>query len=683
MRRRAVRAVSAGLAVAVCAFAATAQEQQPTFRGGARFVRVDVYPTDADGRPVEGLTGDDFEVYEDGRLQTIDSFEFIDIQPEPEAIRIDPTSQAEAEAMARDPRARLFGIVLDTGHVSVGGSRELRRPLVNMLDRLIGPRDMFGVITTQVPPASFTFARRTLTVAEMMEKAWTWGTYDQILPQDAVERMFDDCFGSVTGPATSRGSQYTRELIARHREQQTLAFLEGLVDKLASIREERKFLVVVTQGWRLFGPNRSMLEEIMSTSGATSTDLIVQQGRIGLGTPPAGNPNRLLNRGGCTAEAQALLTMDSQQTHRALMEKAQRANVAFYPVDPRGLTPFDQPISHGVISATEETSRVQARVTGLRTLAENTDGRAFVLSNDIDAQFAELAEGLSRYYLLGYYSSNTTFDGRFRKLTVKVRKPGVRLTARRGYYAPTEAEAAALAAGKSLPSTVAADPALGDALSRLADVDARGDIFVQTTHVPGGVMVSAELGVAARTAAAWADGGEMRFLITAGDETITESRPLAAMRSGVLLRVPVGGDGAARIEVRARAAGRGDGSAADRVVQIPAAVPSVLGVPLSFRGIARALQPAADGRYRRTERVTIEAPLAVEADPAGARLLDRTGTALEIPVTTQVRIDDQGTRWLVATLSPAPLGEGDYVVEMEATADGTPARRLFAIRVVR
>ena len=67
-----------GLGTVVLVLAVSAQDPapqspqgQPTFRGGARFVRVDVYPTGGDGRPVEGLTAADFELYEDGTPQTI------------------------------------------------------------------------------------------------------------------------------------------------------------------------------------------------------------------------------------------------------------------------------------------------------------------------------------------------------------------------------------------------------------------------------------------------------------------------------------------------------------------------------------------------------------------------------------------------------------------------------------
>src|SRR5688500_12737772 len=124
--------VGAVAAVAVVSVAAQEVQQRPTFRGGARFVRVDVYPAGADGKPIEGLTAADFELFEDGKPQAIDTFDFVRIEPEPEIVRVDPNSQKEGEELAKDPRARVFAIVLDTRHVDLASGRSLRAPLVEM-----------------------------------------------------------------------------------------------------------------------------------------------------------------------------------------------------------------------------------------------------------------------------------------------------------------------------------------------------------------------------------------------------------------------------------------------------------------------------------------------------------------------------------------------------------------------
>lgn len=386
----------------------------------------------------------------------------------------------------------------------------------------------------------------------------------------------------------------------------------------------------------------------------------------------------------CYSEATSLLMMDNRRLFKDLLLKAQAENVSFYPVDPRGLAVWDTPLSQGPPrSVIDDFAALSSRRDGLIELANNTDGMALINNNDLSLTLRRFAESLSTYYLLGYYSTNTKFDGGYRRLEVKVRQPDIRLKARRGYYAPTEEEMAALAAGRAAADApVPAETlAISAALERLAEVRHDRDLFIQASRVPGGLVVSAELGVSARQSAGWAKGGELRLLISAGADQIAETRPLAPLQSGVVLRVPLeAGAGEVRIDARARSAA---GSAADATAALPPAASGLLGDAMSYRGLARALMPAADGRYRRTERATIEAPLADGAAVAGARVLDKQGNALKVPATARERVDAGGTRWLVAEVALAPFTEGDYIIEIEATRGETRERKLYAIRVVR
>ena len=101
--------------------------QQPTFRAGVNFVRVDVFAR-ANGLPVSDLRAEDFLIQEDGVAQTISTFEHIVIRggTAPEA-RVDPRNTREALQMAADARNRLFVLFLDTFHVTdVAGSHNGR-----------------------------------------------------------------------------------------------------------------------------------------------------------------------------------------------------------------------------------------------------------------------------------------------------------------------------------------------------------------------------------------------------------------------------------------------------------------------------------------------------------------------------------------------------------------------------
>jgi len=117
----------AGAALAIAQAGSTPQPPQqeqkpPTFRTEANFVRVDAYPT-RNGQPVLDLTAEDFEVVEDNKLQSIQTFEHVVVTPAgPEAQRSEPNTIGESRQLVANPRNRVFVLFLDTPHVSVEGS---------------------------------------------------------------------------------------------------------------------------------------------------------------------------------------------------------------------------------------------------------------------------------------------------------------------------------------------------------------------------------------------------------------------------------------------------------------------------------------------------------------------------------------------------------------------------------
>src|SRR6185436_9205138 len=109
---------------------------------------------------------------------------------------------------------------------------------------------------------------------------------------------------------------------------------------------------------------------------------------------------------------------------------------------PRGLSVFDSQINEAPVSPVADMDQLRQRTESLQTLAENTDGLALVDSNDLRKQIRRIADDLTSYYLLGYYSTNSKLDGRFRSIKVRSKRPGIEIRARRGYTAATAAEVA-------------------------------------------------------------------------------------------------------------------------------------------------------------------------------------------------------------------------------------------------
>ena len=81
--------------------------------------------------------------------------------------------------MARDPRARVFVLFLDTYHTGIAGSHRMRTALVTLLNRILGPDDLIGVMTPGMTASDVTLARRTETIEDLLSRHWNWGRRDQ------------------------------------------------------------------------------------------------------------------------------------------------------------------------------------------------------------------------------------------------------------------------------------------------------------------------------------------------------------------------------------------------------------------------------------------------------------------------------------------------------------------------
>ena len=189
---------------------ATIAQQPPTFRTEANYVRVDVFPTTKDGAPILDLTQADFDVLEGGAPQKIEQFEHVVIRATAQDARIDPNNVREMRAMLENPRARVFVIFLDVGHVTVDGSHRIRQPLTDTLNRLIGPEDLVGVMTPDMSPTDIALARKTTTIEGFLARHWTWAR--------ASRRSKTIRSSGTTSPASRRASP---TMIARRRQKFT------------------------------------------------------------------------------------------------------------------------------------------------------------------------------------------------------------------------------------------------------------------------------------------------------------------------------------------------------------------------------------------------------------------------------------------------------------------------------
>ena len=658
-------------------------EEMPRFRAGANLVRVDAYVS-AQGVAVTDLKADDFVVYEDDRLQAVENFELVRAPaPAPQTTRVDPTNVADMRDQAASA-ARVFTLFMDRLHVSLPGSYHAQKPIIETLEKIIGPDDMVGVMTPQMSPSSITYGRRTTSIEKMVTDNWAWGKRVSAIPQTPQEEALYECYSDAAWP-----------LIYRLRERETLEALEALVVYLEGLRPERKFVLVFTEGWALYRP----VDATVRGADIPRTDPVAVDPRTGR-IAPQGSPDPRAGTSttleACDRQRTMLQYIDHEVDFRELLQRANRANVSFYPIDARGLVVFDTPIEWGVPPSVDA-AWLRDRYDDLRMMALQTDGQVVLNTNDVSGAMQKMIADIGSYYLLSYYSTNQRLDGRFRRIRVEVKRPDVEVRARPGYLAPTASE---LKAAGGMTSTAAAGaktppPAITRALDALAPARGNLPVRVQAAGTHGTIRAVIELDPATVKQPEWAAGGTLRVFFepervlgsngSGPVHTMTLSMDPGQRSIDVLADRPLP---AGRYSVRAELTPRG-GRVPIQVTTfatVPAETALVGTGALAMRrgpSTGLAYVPTADQRFRRTERLRIEIPVGSEGFTGTGRLLTREGQALPLVVTVSTRTDTTQTKhFVVAEVALAPLAAGEYVLESSLSKDGKTEIVSYGFRII-
>ena len=616
------------------------QPRPPIFRGGAHYVRVDAYPVTKDGKIVEGLTRDDFEIYEDGKPQAIDSSEFVVFETwTPEGERKDPRNQQDAYDLAGDPKYRVFVLVLDPAAYDMEGRHYLRVPLHNFLERNLGPRDLFGLLSAEQEWTDLVLGQTTTTANKIIDS-------DHWLDPN---RMTDKYWEYVECGMES--------MIGRKKLDDTYALLEGLVKLLGLIRQERKGIVFVSNG--LASPGIASAQ-VNSGGGGEMPRIGVVNGRIGelvRGDHVGGNRSANF----CNGERLRLQAIDFGQRFRDLLKDARAANVAFYPVSPLGLQtmPFSK---QGGIDMTAWHSQ-NRRMDSLKTLASETGGKAVVETNDLAGGLKRISADMQAYYVLGYYTTNSTWDGRVRSIKVKLKPKGNTIRARAQYRAPTLAEIAAI----SNPPPARVPTEEDKALAALATEKTRASFVSYAAN--RGAELAVVLNVPARSTA-WPAGTEITVIAETADGVSVGMVRHVLKTAGrtAMVTLPLSGGAPAVTLIKVRA----DGMVfTDRTAVAPTSV--LAGDPIVYRngGVVPLLVCA------RADAIRVEWPLLGQVETKQVRLLDRRGQTMAIPMT----VLEPGPSTVATELALAPLARGEYIVELVVGHAGASERKLVGLRV--
>ena len=427
----------------------TAPEQQPAeqeppvpiFRTGINFIRVDAIVTDGDDNPVTDLTVDDFEIIEDGAPQTVESFQLVEISavPAPDAEPARPIfNEYDAEREAARADVRLFVIFFDDYHVREENGLRAGRRLAEFLQNNLLPTDLVGIMYPLTPLADVRLTRNHAAIVDAVQNL------------EGVKYKYE-----VRNEFEARYNHYPTTIVERIRNDVSLSALKGLMIHMGGVREGRKHVLLVSEGYTNYVPPQLRARDAMSGSNPFDNPARAD---------PFAGDDHFEERYELFENSSLLLDL------REVFSTANRFNTAIYSLDPRGLATGEFDVSQPSISFRTDARTLRSTQDTLYVLAEETDGRAIINRNDFAPGLQQMLRDGSTYYLLGYNSTRTANDGKFHEITVRVKRDGVRVRSRKGYWAITERDAE-----RALTTTVNEPPkAVDTALAALVDSNRRG-----------------------------------------------------------------------------------------------------------------------------------------------------------------------------------------------------------------
>ncbi len=405
--------------------------QEPRVRVTTRLVLVSVVAHDRRGQPITGLTKDDFTVFDEGQEQTVSLFTVESLQRESSAPSLPPNTFSNRYEQTQQ-FASVTAILLDNLNTRWGDRVFAREQVIKFL-RQLQPDDrvaLYSLGTKLRILHNFTSDARPLLRALDRHRA------GQEVHAEASVVEESDSGDTELDEFLNEQSQKIADFYTQDRVRRTLLALESIANHLSSF-PGRKNLVWVSSSF----PFHIGMDEMVE---------------------------------GSTRDRRSFLP-EIEKTTRALTN----ANMAVYPVDARGLVVGMPGASQRVrVNRSRPGLFPELRDLGvshdtMNMIADRTGGRAFYNTNDIKGSIRRAIQDSEVTYLLGYYPQHGEWNGKFRKLKVRVKRDGVRLRSRAGYFAlvqeatvlePASLRDVMLAAARSpLPAsilglTVQADP---------------------------------------------------------------------------------------------------------------------------------------------------------------------------------------------------------------------------------
>ena len=365
------------------------ESQKPRFVSTTDYVTTEVIVRDGRGMFVQDLNAKDFVLLEDGVAQTLTTF-----------VRVKggrATTQVSSGAPGReglilppvkeeDP-GRIFALFIDDRHIQPSDSLRARGLVQKIRDTLLHDGDLVTMVSTG-----------TSSIAEPLN-------YD--IGHARFDRVTGKVLASGMTPAEIIAANQTSDGPAGIRHDAHVAFRTAydLLDDLAKVRNRRKAFLYVSSGYDFNPYAEARFKAIQNAAGTPD---------------PFGSGSQQFSE------------MDLIAELAALAHAAQRANVTFYTMDPRGLIAASS--IQGNLGTRDILDQIAKSTTSLKTIADETGGFCICNTNDFTRGLQKIDEAMSDYYLIGYTSSNSDQSKLRRTISVRVTRPGVTASGFRSEY---------------------------------------------------------------------------------------------------------------------------------------------------------------------------------------------------------------------------------------------------------
>lgn len=418
-----------------------APDEDEVVKISTNLVQIDAVVTGGDGRQVTDLDASDFEILEDGRPQTITNFSYVSLAGPAPVVPAAPAARKGSKYVPPPPAAlrpeqvrRTIALVVDDLGLSFESTVHVRRALRKFIDEQLQPNDLAAIILTSAGSGSlqqFTADRRRLYAAVERVRWYPVGRggLNTIKPMDLdpLERVKIEAGSGLGSGGFDLGGDLSgseSDVEAFRNDTLSIGTLGAVRYVVQGMREllGRKSVLLLSDGLKIFNP--------------------AKRGENSNGSTSAGRRARDRDVNGMA------------ESLRRLTDLANRASVVIYALDARGLQTlgFSANDDAQYHTGAQVRSRLADRSDeffasqdGLGYLARQTGGFFLHDTNDLAGGIGKIYDDQRGFYLIGYRPDESTFDRatgarRWNRLAVRLKRPGLKVRTRTGFYGVTDAE---------------------------------------------------------------------------------------------------------------------------------------------------------------------------------------------------------------------------------------------------